>query len=43
MKAPHVHYSKSADAIEMMQRIKQLYDPKGILNPYKYILPSGRP
>lgn len=32
MKAPHVHYSKSQDAIESMKRIKQLYDPKGILS-----------
>lgn len=39
MKAPHVHYSKSPDAIAMMQAMKKLLDPKNTLNPYKYILP----
>lgn len=39
MKAPHIHYSKSADAIAMMQAMKKLLDPKNTLNPYKYILP----
>lgn len=34
MKAPHVHYSKTDDAIEMMKQVKQLFDPKGIMSEY---------
>lgn len=37
MKAPHIHYSKTAESIEMMRRIKKLFDPKGLMNPYKYV------
>lgn len=36
MKAPYLEYSKSPEMIEMMKRIKMIFDPKGILNPYKY-------
>ncbi|KAG0047551.1 hypothetical protein BGZ83_007405 [Gryganskiella cystojenkinii] len=36
-KAPHVHYSKSPSMINMMRRIKDMIDPKGIMNPYKYL------
>lgn len=36
-KAHAVHYSRSPIAIKMMKELKNLYDPKGILNPYKYI------
>ena len=35
-KANHLSFSKSNDAITMMQQIKGLLDPKGILNPYKF-------
>jgi FAD/FMN-containing dehydrogenase len=38
MKAPHVHYSKTPESIEMMKRVKAMFDPKGLLNPYKYVL-----
>lgn len=39
MKSNAIGYSKSAVAIDMMRRIKEVFDPKGILNPYK-VLPS---
>lgn len=35
MKAPYVGYSKSAESIEAMRGVKRLFDPHGILNPYK--------
>ncbi|ODO02013.1 D-lactate dehydrogenase [Cryptococcus wingfieldii CBS 7118] len=38
MKAPYVHYSKNETSIAIMKQIKQLFDPKGLLNPYKYIV-----
>eukprot|EP01083_Nonionella_stella_P068978 183546_1 len=37
MKASHLNESKSPNAIEMMFKIKQLFDPKGIMNPYKVL------
>lgn len=37
MKAPYIGYSKSQEAIDVMQRIRHLFDPRGILSPYKYI------
>ncbi|KAF1847890.1 uncharacterized protein K460DRAFT_277132 [Cucurbitaria berberidis CBS 394.84] len=36
-KKPYVGYSKSETMIKLMKQIKDLYDPKGIMNPYKYI------
>ncbi|KAJ3337140.1 hypothetical protein HDU93_001521 [Gonapodya sp. JEL0774] len=36
-KAPHLHYSKPAPMIRLMHQIKDLFDPKGIMNPYKYL------
>lgn len=36
-KKPYIGYSKSDTEIKMMKQLKQHYDPKGILNPYKYI------
>ncbi|KAI9193563.1 uncharacterized protein BJ171DRAFT_525038 [Polychytrium aggregatum] len=39
MKADYLGYSKSPEMIAYMKKIKDLFDPKGILNPYKY-LPS---
>jgi FAD/FMN-containing dehydrogenase len=37
MKAPYIGYSQDETAIEMMRKIKNLFDPKGLLNPYKYV------
>ncbi|KAH7396117.1 D-lactate dehydrogenase-like protein 2 [Pyrenochaeta sp. MPI-SDFR-AT-0127] len=36
-KKPYVGYSKSETMIKLMKQIKNLYDPNGIMNPYKYI------
>ncbi|KAH5475146.1 hypothetical protein HBI22_003700 [Parastagonospora nodorum] len=36
-KKPYVGYSKSETMIRLMKQIKDLYDPNGIMNPYKYI------
>ncbi|KAJ3021189.1 hypothetical protein HKX48_009023 [Thoreauomyces humboldtii] len=36
MKAPYLGYSKSEDFIDLMRSVKAVFDPKGILNPYKY-------
>lgn len=35
MKAQYLNYTKSDLSIELMKRIKTVFDPKGILNPYK--------
>ncbi|KAK8918747.1 hypothetical protein KSP39_PZI021902 [Platanthera zijinensis] len=40
MKAEKIHYSKSAENVNLMVSIKKLLDPKGILNPYK-VLPQS--
>ncbi|CAK9785571.1 uncharacterized protein COLE_06884 [Cutaneotrichosporon oleaginosum] len=37
MKAPHIHYSQDETSVKIMRDIKQLFDPKGICNPYKYL------
>ncbi|CAL1696050.1 unnamed protein product [Somion occarium] len=37
MKTHALHYSKSNVSIEWMKRIKQLFDPKGIMNPGKVL------
>ena len=34
-KHKYIHHSKSKAAVDMMLQMKQLFDPKGILNPYK--------
>lgn len=36
MKSEYLGYSKSPNSIEMMKKVKKLFDPNGILNPYKY-------
>lgn len=36
-KANYIHYSKSSPSVELMKGLKQLLDPKGILNPYKVL------
>jgi len=38
-KTQFLHLSKSAPMINSMRRLKQLFDPNGILNPYK-VLPE---
>ncbi|CAM0137888.1 D-2-hydroxyglutarate dehydrogenase, mitochondrial [Umbelopsis sp. WA50703] len=35
MKAPYLTYTKSVTMVQQMQRIKNMFDPNGILNPYK--------
>src|SRR5579862_9517569 len=39
-KNKYLEYSKSKENIEMMRRIKQVFDPKGLMNPYKYLPPQ---
>jgi glycolate oxidase len=34
-KAPYLHYALSPETIEMMRRVKETFDPNGILNPGK--------
>ncbi|XP_071999287.1 D-2-hydroxyglutarate dehydrogenase, mitochondrial isoform X1 [Engystomops pustulosus] len=36
-KRNHIFYSKSAGAVHIMQQLKHMLDPKGIMNPYKTI------
>ena len=36
MKVPYLGYSQSDEMIHWMKEIKKMFDPKGILNPYKY-------
>ncbi|APA13639.1 hypothetical protein SS1G_07702 [Sclerotinia sclerotiorum 1980 UF-70] len=36
-KKNYIGYSRSETMIELMKGIKNLYDPNGIMNPYKYI------
>ncbi|KAJ3183186.1 hypothetical protein HDU85_002212 [Gaertneriomyces sp. JEL0708] len=40
MKAPYLEYSKSKEFIDLMRSVKGAFDPKGILNPYKYFPPA---
>lgn len=37
MKAHAIHYSKSGVAVDLMKRIKELFDPRGIMNPGKVL------
>ncbi|KAI9182892.1 D-lactate ferricytochrome c oxidoreductase [Blastocladiella emersonii ATCC 22665] len=37
MKPRFLHYSKDAVSIATMRAVKQLFDPHGIMNPYKYL------
>ncbi|KAG6580303.1 D-2-hydroxyglutarate dehydrogenase, mitochondrial precursor [Phytophthora cinnamomi] len=39
-KPSYLHLSKSDNSIQLMRQMKQMMDPKGILNPYK-VLPSS--
>ncbi|KAM4772157.1 D-2-hydroxyglutarate dehydrogenase, mitochondrial isoform 1-T2 [Rhinophrynus dorsalis] len=36
-KRDHIYYSKPREAVQLMQRLKLMLDPKGIMNPYKTI------
>ncbi|KAF2483536.1 hypothetical protein BDY17DRAFT_280612 [Neohortaea acidophila] len=36
-KRNYVGYSRDEEMIKLMRQIKQLYDPNGIMNPYKYV------
>lgn len=36
-KKDYIGYSKSDNMIKLMKQIKNLYDPNGIMNPYKYM------
>lgn len=36
-KKAYIGYSRSETMVRLMRQIKDLYDPKGIMNPYKYI------
>ncbi|OAL38185.1 hypothetical protein AYO20_02637 [Fonsecaea nubica] len=36
-KKKYIGYSRSETMIKLMKQIKDLYDPNGIMNPYKYI------
>ncbi|KAK4687167.1 (R)-2-hydroxyglutarate---pyruvate transhydrogenase, partial [Tremellales sp. Uapishka_1] len=38
MKAPYIGYSQKDLSIDIMKEIKGLFDPKGLMNPYKYIV-----
>ncbi len=37
MKTHALHYSKNATSIDLMRRIKNLFDPHGIMNPGKVL------
>lgn len=37
MKRDYIGYSKSETLVREMGKVKQLFDPRGILNPYKYL------
>ena len=36
MKAPYLGYSKSEEFVALMRSVKGVFDPRGVLNPYKY-------
>lgn len=38
-KREFISYSKSPESVEMMKKLKRLFDPNGILNPYKVLPP----
>ena len=39
MKTHALHYTKNPTSIALMRKIKDLFDPKGIMNPHK-VLPD---
>ncbi|XP_030053001.1 D-2-hydroxyglutarate dehydrogenase, mitochondrial isoform X2 [Microcaecilia unicolor] len=40
-KKQHIYYSKPDEAVELMQKVKAMLDPRGILNPYKTLPTQG--
>ena len=38
-KKDFIYYSKSKKAVDMMHQLKDIFDPKGLLNPYKVLPP----
>jgi len=38
-KAEYIGLSKSPEMVALMRQVKEMFDPKGILNPYK-VLPA---
>ena len=36
-KKQYIGYSRSENMVKLMKQIKQLYDPNGIMMPYKYV------
>lgn len=41
MKRNYLHYSKTENMIKTMKNLKNLFDPHGIMNPYKYLPEEG--
>jgi len=41
MKTGAIHLSKSGEMLALMRKIKEIYDPNAILNPYKMLPPSS--
>jgi glycolate oxidase len=41
LKAPYLHIEQSAELIAWQKRVKETFDPKGILNPGKIFLPNA--
>lgn len=39
-KGKYIGYSKSPELVGMMKKIKDMFDPKGIMSPYKYLPPA---
>ena len=37
-KGKHIHYSKTPEMVNLMKDIKNMIDPKGIMNPYKFLV-----
>ena len=37
LKKPWLHYTRSATEIDLMKRMKALFDPQGLLNPGKVL------
>jgi D-lactate dehydrogenase (cytochrome) len=40
MKAAYVGYSKSDVMVHWMRNVKKMFDPNGIMNPYKFLPPE---
>lgn len=42
LKRDFLHFTRSAEEISLMRGIKSVFDPQGILNPGKVLLPAGQ-